>query len=312
MNALLLTTALSLSAVAAFYSIAGLMAIFAAAPVAVAIMAAVLEVSKLVVAQWMFYNWKTIPAAMKVYFSSALIVLMIITSIGIFGFLSKAHIEQNISTGDVTAQVELVEEKIKLQQSIILDSKTTIDQLNYQIEKYTDLGAVSKGVEVRKQQANERESLLNQIEIAQNKIQELNEQKLELTTSIREVEAEVGPLKYLAALIYGDNIGNDLLEKAVRWFIILLVVVFDPLAVTMLVASKNFQTTSSYNDDITPLIGLMQTNHIDTLRRMDKLEKHFNMTLSVSPTSDMSYNDAPSEISDKNDHATKKRRFPPG
>ena len=113
MTYLLFATALALSAVAAYYSIMGLVAIFAAAALPIFIMGSLLEVSKLVVASWLYRSWREIPFLMKSYFTVALVVLMMLTSMGIFGFLSKAHLDQAVPTGDVSAKLALIDEKIK-------------------------------------------------------------------------------------------------------------------------------------------------------------------------------------------------------
>lgn len=235
---LMFITALALSGIAAWYAIAGLMAIFAAAAIPIAIMGSALEVSKLVVASWLYRNWKEVPKLLKLYFIIALIILMTLTSMGIFGFLSKAHLDQALPSGDIQAKVENIEEKIEFQREIITQNRELSDELSSQINRYTELGSVSKGVRVRKSQAEEREQIQNAIQTAQNKIEELNKEKFEITKELRSIEAEVGPIKYIAALIYGDNADSTILEKAVRIVILMIVAVFDPLAVLMLVAAN--------------------------------------------------------------------------
>lgn len=240
MTYLLLACALALSGVAAFYAIFGLVAIFAAAPIPIMVMGSLLETSKLVVASWLYRNWKLAPFLMKMYLTIALIILMFLTSMGIFGFLSKAHIEQGVPTGDVVASVSLIEEKIKLERENIDASRKAINQLDAQIDRFTELGSVTKGIQARKQQQAERAAIFEQIEASQATIAKLNEERSIQTAALRKVEAEVGPIKYIAALIYGDEATSDtsLLEKAVRWVTILIVIVFDPLAVLMLIAAN--------------------------------------------------------------------------
>jgi hypothetical protein len=235
---LMFASALSLSAIAAWYSIAGLTAIFAAAVVPIIIMGSALEISKLVVASWLYRNWKEVPGLLKSYFTVALIILMVLTSMGIFGYLSKAHLDQATPSGNVEAKLENIEDKIQYQKEIINENRTAIDQLASQISKYTELGAVSRGVKVRQAQAEEREQLQLSTQNAQTKIEQLNKEKYEISKELRTIEAEVGPLKYIAALIYGDNPDSNLLERAVRIVILMIVAVFDPLAVLMLVAAN--------------------------------------------------------------------------
>ena len=240
MTYLMLLCALALSGVAAFYAIFGLVAIFAAAPIPIIIMGSLLETSKLVVASWLYRNWKLAPGLMKTYLTVALIILMFLTSMGIFGFLSKAHIEQGTPTGDIAASVSLIEEKIKTEREIINDTRKALNQLDAQVNKFTELGNVTRGIQARQQQQKERDLILKQIDASQSIIARLNEERAAKATSLRKVEAEVGPIKYIAALIYGEEASSDtsLLEKAVRWMILLLVAVFDPLAVLMLIAAN--------------------------------------------------------------------------
>lgn len=235
---LMFTAALILSAIAAWYAIAGLMAIFAAAAIPIAIMGTALEGAKLVVASWLYRNWKEVPKFLKTYFVIALIVLMTLTSMGIFGFLSKAHLDQIAPTDGIVAQIEIIDENIQTQREIINENRTAINQLDSQINKYTELGSVSRGVKARNQQRAERAELQAQIQEAQTQINKFTEEKYTISEQLRTIEAEVGPIKYIAALIYGGNPDSDILEKAVRIVILMLVAVFDPLAVLMLVAAN--------------------------------------------------------------------------
>ena len=238
MTILLFTTAIALSVVAAWYAISGLVAIFAASVVPIMIMGSLLEASKLVVASWLYRSWEEIPKLMKAYFTMALIVLMLLTSMGIFGFLSKAHLDQGVPTGDVAAKVQIIDEKIAIEQQVIAQYRKDLEVLNEQIDKYNELGAVSKGVKVRDSQKAERDVIFKNIEEGQSNITKLREERAPLQTELRKVEAEVGPLKYIAALIYGDSLDQTLLESAVRIVIMLIVFVFDPLAVLMLIAAN--------------------------------------------------------------------------
>lgn len=242
MKYLLFITALSLSAVAAYYSIMGLVAIFAAAAIPIFIMGSLLEASKLVVASWLYRTWKEIPILMKSYFTFALVVLMLLTSMGIFGYLSKAHLDQAIPSGDVQAKLALIDEKIKTEKENINAARKAITQLDQQVDqtiaRTTDAAGADRSIAIRRGQQGERNKLLNEIGAAQTKIAKYQEERAPIAAEVRKVEAEVGPIKYIAALLYGDNPETDLLEKAVRWVIIMIVIVFDPLAVLMLVAAN--------------------------------------------------------------------------
>lgn len=242
---LLFACALALSGVAAFYSIAGLMAIFAASPIPIAVMGSILEGSKLVVASWLYRNWKEIPWLMKGYLTSSLVILMFLTSMGIFGFLSKAHLDQAVPTGDVAAKVALIDEQIKTEKENIDAARQTLAQLDQQVNQTlarttsaTDDSAVSRSIAIRRGQARERTALTSDIGAAQSRLAKLTEERAPLATDLRKVEAEVGPIKYIAALVYEEDASNDSLEKAVRWVTLLIVAVFDPLAVAMLIAAS--------------------------------------------------------------------------
>jgi len=241
---LMLFVALCLSAVAAFYSIIGLTAIFAAAVWPIVIMGTILEAAKLVVTVWLHEYWQQIKLSMKLYLVPAVFILMVITSMGIFGFLSKAHLDQTVPTGDVQAQVALIDEKIANERDTIANARTLLGQLDKAV---TDIGSApdrevngrvissaERALQVRRQQARDRAALTKTIEDSQARIVRLQEEKAPFAKELRKVEAEVGPIKYIAALIYGDNPDANLLEKAVRWVIIILVIVFDPLAIMML------------------------------------------------------------------------------
>lgn len=355
MAILTLLTALSISAVAIYYSILGLAAIFAGAAIPIMVMGSVLEVGKLVTASWLYQNWKVAPKFIKAYLSIAVVVLMFITSMGIFGFLSKAHVEQT-SLGTIgTEKLATIEEKLlrsenridrwssdierlvsgedvrvdilidkeqveldKLYARIDIEKQALRDQADKDIElqnnrlkqaqerKEADIaaaqerfkGAFSKkgldeaiakatanelsvasaaqklivkiqnklkedlaGVDAKyvdqitsiekiinnyKSQANTKTgdiegkiiALEDQIEVEQDKIDQVNEDKIVLMSKQAQLEVEVGPLKYIAEFVYGQEANQNLLEAAVRWVIIIIIVVFDPLAVLLLIAAN--------------------------------------------------------------------------
>ncbi len=239
---LTLLVALSLSGVAAYYSIIGLTAIFAGAVIPVIIMGCILEVAKLTTTVWLRTYWKQCGWILKSYLVPSVVALALITSMGIFGFLSKAHIDQGIGTGDVSAQVALIDEKVKTQRENMKASREALAQMDSQVNNVMNKGDTEKSaersVQIRRQQAKERTVLQKEIETATATIGKLNEERAPIASQLRKVEAEVGPIKYIAALIYGDNPDQNILEKAVRWVIILLVLVFDPLAVALLLAAN--------------------------------------------------------------------------
>ena len=238
---LMLAVALCLSSIAAFYSIVGLAAIFAAAVVPIVVMGSILEIAKLVVTVWLHEYWSNVKTAMKMYLVPAVGVLMLITSMGIFGFLSKAHLDQAVPAGDISAQVSIFDDKIRTQKDNIDANRKALAQMDQAVDQVmgrsTDEKGADKAVQLRRNQAKERTRLQNEISQAQKEIVKLQEERAPIASQARKVEAEVGPIKYIAALIYGDNPDANLLEKSVRWVIIILVSVFDPLAVMMLLAA---------------------------------------------------------------------------
>jgi hypothetical protein len=368
-------TALTISFIAAWYSIAGLIAIFASAAIPVAIMGSALEVAKLVSASWLYRYWFYVPKLIKYYLTSAVIVLMFITSMGIFGFLSKAHVEQTSANIENLAQVERIENDIARYESIInrseekitsLESKGTgiqasvqtqinieqeridnayariqplvdeqneiiknstklyqqelnkIDEILATLNSYIDSNQIAKAQGIVGTKADgkygpataaafqnfqdiknaERNSWLEKIQNSSNspeviaarqeitrlrtqadkqisesnnliqqyqqqlqssdqvnvgtlideelkritdsnsQIDILTEQKYQIESDYRKLEAEVGPIKYIAEFVYGEQADKNLLEKAVKWVIILIIFVFDPLAVLLLIAAN--------------------------------------------------------------------------
>ena len=239
---LTLLTALSLSTVAAYYSIYGLTAIFAGAIIPIIIMGGILEVGKIVTTVWLRKYWHRCSWLLKVYLVPAVVLLALLTSMGIFGFLSKAHTDTGLVSGDVQAKLSLIDEKIKTQRDNIEIARKALQQMDAQVDARLSRGESEQGaeraVQIRRQQATERAKLQKEIGDAQKVIASLNEERAPIAAENRKVEAEVGPIKYIAALIYGDNPDANLLEKAVRWVIILLVIVFDPLAIALVLAAN--------------------------------------------------------------------------
>ncbi|TAF36598.1 MAG: hypothetical protein EAZ66_07535, partial [Alphaproteobacteria bacterium] len=216
---LLALAGLTLSAVAIYYSVIGLTAVFAAAFWPVVVMGTTLELSKLVAASWLKAYWTEIPRAMKFYMSTAVVVLMVITSMGIFGFLSKAHLDQNIVSGDVQSKIAIYDEKIATAKGNIDANRKALKQMDEAVDQVMGRSADEKGadkaVALRRSQAKERTRLLSEIAAEQKTISQLSEERAPIAAEVRKVEAEVGPIKYIAKLIYGDNPDANILEKAV-------------------------------------------------------------------------------------------------
>jgi len=234
---LMLLTGLALSGVAAWFSVAGLIAIFSAAPISIMIMGGTLEVAKLVCASWVYNNWIAAPRALKAYMSAAVVVLMFITSMGIFGYLSKAHLEQRAATSDTSLQLERMEQDIAVKEKQLERLTGTEDRLNHAVDALIEKDRVSQALAQRDRMKRELRGVANEKKALQTDIDKLYEEKIPLDISNRKVEAEIGPLKYIAELIYGEQAKSHF-DQAVRSVIIILIVVFDPLAVIMLIAAN--------------------------------------------------------------------------
>ena len=234
-----LLSAISISGIAAAYSIIGLATLFAGAKIAIIAMGTSLEVGKLVAASWLYHNWKNpnLPQSIKGYLTTSVIVLVFVTSMGIFGFLSKAHLDQVRPTSDNNVQIQLIDRQI-IQENVVIDrAENTLNLLDKALEVYIDKEYVSRGLKERKKQKEERDFLNNEIRVAMDKIAKLTLDKGNIELEQLKIEADVGPLKYVAELIYGDE-AKEHFDKAVRWIIIVLIFVFDPLAVLLLIAAN--------------------------------------------------------------------------
>lgn len=237
-----LLVALTLSTIAAWYSIQGLMAIFAAAVVPIMIMGGSLELAKVVSTIWLHRYWDRCGWQLKLYLIPSVIALALLTSMGIFGFLSKAHSDQTLVSGDVGAKIAVYDTKIQTAKENIDSNRKALQQMDAQVDQLltrtTDDMGVNRAVQVRRQQNAERIRLQNEIAAEQEIIIKLQDESSPIRAEVRKIEAEVGPIKYIAAMIYGDNPDSNLLESAVRWVIILIVFVFDPLALALVLAAQ--------------------------------------------------------------------------
>jgi hypothetical protein len=237
-----LISGLTVSAVAIYYSVAGLVAIFSAAVIPIIVMGVALEVSKLAGTVWLKQNWTRAPYFIRAYLLAAIAILMLITSMGIFGFLSKAHSDQSLVSGDVQSRIAVYDEKIKTAKDNIDANRKALKQMDEAVDQVmgrsSDEKGADKAVAIRRGQQKERARLQTEIAAEQKIISQLSEERAPIAAEVRKVEAEVVPIKYIANFIYGDNPDANILEKAVTWVIIIIVVVFDPLAVILLLASQ--------------------------------------------------------------------------
>ena len=254
-----LLTAIAISGIAAYFSIVGLVAIFSATPISIAIMGCSLEVAKLVTASWVYRNWNTAPATIKYYFTVAVIMLSLLTSMGIFGYLSKSHIQQSTILGSNSVELDIL-----TQQESILKSRINVIISQNDKTKYASV------------------RLSKELEQVQSQLKEIIAKKAPLLQEKNKLEAEVGPLKYITELIYGKS-DTELLNKSVRWVIILLIFVFDPLAILLLIGANisfnqniNSKTIApSYTEDMFTSDVRISKNRIHEISKeiMDKIYK---------------------------------------
>ena len=238
---LALFSGLAISLVAEFYSIIGFTAIFAAAQIPVIIMGIVLGVGKIAATLWLKQNWKIAHWLVRTYLLTAIAVLMGVTSMGIFGFLSKAHSDQSLVSGDVQSKIAVYDEKIKTARENIDANRKALKQLDEAVDQVmgrsNDEKGAEKAVSIRRAQQKERTRLQTEIAAEQKTISSISEERAPIAAEVRKVEAEVGPIKYIAQFVYGET-DKTILEKAVTWVIVILIVVFDPLAVILLLSSQ--------------------------------------------------------------------------
>ena len=245
-------SALAVSGSAAFYSVSGLSKLFAGATFAVIIMAASLEIAKLVIASLLYQYRKSLPFLLKSYLTIACVVLILITSMGIYGFLSAAYQETAALAGNVDAQIALIETKrdnVKEQVIVYTEEKTSINEsitglrngLSNNVIQYTDtLGNVitTQSSSTRKALTKQLDQIIERQTVVNTKLDELNAQLFDYETEIVEVSnaanipGELGPLKYLAGLT------GTPMDKIINWLLLVIIFVFDPLAIALVVAAN--------------------------------------------------------------------------
>ena len=234
-------TAIALSIVAAYYSVIGLAQIFPGSYWPIIIMGSVLEMSKLVTVSWLYNNWNITTRWMRYYFLIAVLLLMGITSMGIFGFLSKAHIEHSSSIAPLIEKEFIYDEKIKVQKAIIEANRKNLLQLDAAVDQVmarsTDERGAERSNQIRKAQQKERLRAADEIARAQTEIQKITEEKSPISLEIKKAESDLGPIKYVAEVVY-ETQDRDLIDKAVRLVIFVIIVVFDPLAILLLIAAN--------------------------------------------------------------------------
>jgi hypothetical protein len=234
-------TALALSAVSAYFSVVGMASIFPGAYWPIILMFSIIEVAKVVTISWTYRNWDNSPASLKYPFICAVIVLMLFTSMGIFGFLSKAHLEHSADSSPIVDKISMIDEKIRNEKEKINDNRKMLKQLDESVDQImvrsSDEKGAEKAVSVRKTQQKERSRISQENEDSQKIISTLNEERAPLNVTLQKTESDFGPIKYVAELIYSSD-DRSIIDKAVRLLIIMIVSVFDPLAVLLLIAAN--------------------------------------------------------------------------
>jgi len=266
MKYLTLATSIAIASVAAYFSIIGLATLFAGAFWSVVVMALILEVGKLVSTAWLHFEWENVNILTRSYFISAIIILMFITSMGIFGYLSKAHLDQKIqASGNNDVEIRLLQNKIKSEERNILSGETVLSSLDRAVQVLIDYDRIrgeDGALAVRENQKDERRQIDQNIQESQQRINELNIELIPLQRERFALEAEIGPLKYVAELFYGEDNANDYYDVAVRSIILIIVLVFDPLAVMLLVVS----TGAFKRDRESPTKPLIDKNQIMVMK----------------------------------------------
>jgi len=279
-------TAISISVIAAGYSIVGLATLFAGAVVPIIAMGSALEVGKLVAATWLYHNWRSdIPRILKTYLFIAIIVLVFITSMGIFGFLSKAHLDQVKPISGNNIKIELLDKRINQQNLIVVRAEKQLELLDKALEVYIDKEYVTRGLKERKAQKEERDLLNEAIYSASDEIAILITEKSVLALEQDKIEAEVGPIKYIAELIYGEQ-AKDHFDEAVRWVIVVLIFVFDPLAVLLLIAANISLKQRSMKKQLT--LSVKKENLERKIARLIRNNKYLKRYRNVVKDYDMS------------------------
>lgn len=237
---LTLLAALGLAAVAGWFSIIGIMSIYAGAAMHALVMGIALEAGKLVTTSWLYRNWEYSDWKLKTPLIIFTLTLMLATSIGVFGFLSKAHLEQGAGTIDNSAKVERLDQQIAREKATIDDDQKVTQQLDATINSYLGKDRTDRSLAVRKSQAPQRKQLRDDIDAAQKRIDGYSDEKLKLNSQLRQQQLDVGPIRYIAELWYGtDGNADKNIESAVRIFTLIIVSSLDPLAVILLIAANH-------------------------------------------------------------------------
>jgi len=277
-------TAIALSGIAAYYSVIGLAQIFPGSYWPIIIMGSVLEAAKLVTVSWVYNHWKTTFSALKLYFLIAVVLLMGITSMGIFGYLSKAHIEHSSTIAPQVAKVEIYDKKIEALQATIERNDKNLSQYDESVNQIMGRSKDERGAErasqIRKAQQKDRERIASENARIQKEIQKLTEEKLPLSLEVKKAESDLGPIKYVAEVVYGTQ-DRDLIDKAVRLVIFIIIIVFDPLAVLLLIAAnQTYRRLKEEQEETTPTKKFLKKKKVD-IKPSNTLESFFDDKVTI-------------------------------
>ena len=232
LNYLALLTSLSIAGIAAYFSVIGMATMFAGAYIGTIVMMTALEVGKLVTAAYLHLAWEKLNY-LKYYLLSAVAMLMLITSLGIFGYLSKANIEVNLVGDGNNLELSILDVRIQAEEDKIARLQDRIAGLDLVVTT----GRPQDRNYINRQQRDERAQIAQDIDTSVNLITQYTEEKLPIQRRQLEQDSKIGPIKYVAEVIYGEEEVVKYLDNAVRWVIYALIFVFDPLAVLLLVSS---------------------------------------------------------------------------
>lgn len=246
-NQLAFATSLLVAGVAAYFSVIGLATIFAGSFWPVVIMAGVLEIGKLVTAGFLHLRWSDINRAMRYYLMTAVLVLMVITSLGIFGFLAKANIEQTLQGDSYSLELSIIDKRLEAKEKELGRFEERLANLDFII----DTARPEDRNYIDRRQRDERAQIAVDIDLVVADIVELNEDKMPIQREQLVQEGEIGPIKYVAEMLYGEDVAKDKLDNAARILIFFIIFAFDPLAVLLLVASLGIMARD--NEPLNPL-----------------------------------------------------------
>lgn len=230
--------AIVLSIVSAYFSLNGIQTIFSGAVIGATLMGGSLEFAKISATVWLYSWWKKSSKWLKGYLIFAVSVLILISSIGIFGFLSKAYVQQGTSVEQLQSQVSFIDTNIQRYETNIGRYEEQLRLLDESIDIYFEYDQATRGLDQLDAQEERRQAIQNNILQNQNSINELLNQRFEIEQRISQESVDVGPIRYIAAILYGEDNAEDRFDDAARLFIILLVLVFDPFAVLLMVSGN--------------------------------------------------------------------------